>query len=138
MLQIGYVVICEDVIQDNNQSLIKRPLAALVPLSIPGNYSFKVAFSLHNTNKEDFGKNNTLRLFLSDPDDNIITDTGILNIQTNNPPENSSVEIAEADVGMNNVEFYKEGIHTLHLNINDNEKTVKIPIIKRPNTGESK
>lgn len=139
MLQIGYMIICEDVVVNRNQLLIKKPLPILTPLSLPGNFSFKVAFSLHNLNKEDFGKENNIQLVIKDDEGSIVFDTGELKLQTdaNQKPKDSTVEIAEADIGINNVDLFKEGIYTLTLKVNNNSKDLKIPVKARKNQNES-
>jgi len=133
MLKIGYLVICEDIIIENNQISIRRPFSALTPLNLPGNFSFKVAFSLHNLTKENFGEENTLKIEIKDSNDKTVVDTGNLNLQTNprNKPETSRVEIAEADMTFNNIELYSEGIYTLTLYVNEENKELKIPVIVR-------
>lgn len=139
MLQIGYMIICEDIVINRDQLLIKKPLPILAPLSLPGNFSFKVAFSLHNLNKEDFGKENNVQLVFKDDEGNIVFDTGELKLQTNinQKPQGSTVEIAEADIGINNVDLFKEGIYTLTLKVNNDSKDLKIPVKARKKQNES-
>lgn len=138
MLQIGYLIICDEVIQDPNQLIIRKPLTALTPLNLPGNFSFRVAFSLYNFNEQDFGKDNKVRVTFKDPDDKIVLDTGELNMKTdpNNATANSSLEIAEADMGITNVDLFKKGIYTLTLTVNEDFKELKIPVLKRPTQGD--
>lgn len=138
MLQIGYLIICEDVIKEQGQTIIQKPFPVLTPLNLPGNFSFKVAFSLHNLTEEHFGKENILKVMLKDSNGKDVVNTGDLNLQTNpnSKPDGSSVEIAEADISFNNVEFYTDGIYSLTLTVNENEQTLKIPVIKRNQQNE--
>lgn len=133
MLSIGYLIICEEVIPEKDQIIIRKPLAALTPLNIPGNFSFKVAFSLHNLDKKDFGEENKVRVIFKDPNGNNVIDTGELQMRTNpdGRPDNATVEIAEADLSINNVDLYHKGIYTLILCVNDESKELKVPVIER-------
>jgi|SRR5690625_1760300 len=140
MLQIGYVIICEDVIKDGNQTIIKKPLPIIAPLNLPGNFSFKVAFSLHNLNEDDFGKENTVRILFKDENGKKVFDTDKLKLRTDasNKPGDSMVEIAEADLGINNIDLFEEGIYTLILTVNNESAELKIPVRARGKTHESR
>lgn len=133
MIQIGYLILCEDVIQDHNSILLRKPHAQISPISIPGNYSFRVAFSLFNVDSEIFGKENTIRIAMKSPNDKIVFDSKEIKIQTDlsKKPDGARIEIVEADAALNNVEFFDEGVYTLTLLVNNSSKELKIPVFKR-------
>lgn len=133
MLQIGYLIICEDVEANKKNLNIRNPLSAITPINLPGNYSFKVAFSLHNFNEESFGDENVIRITLVDPNERVLVDTGKLKIKTDEKEraDKPSLEAAEADVTMNNVEFHTKGLHKLTLSVNSEEKELSIPVLRK-------
>lgn len=138
MLHIGYLLVCEEVIKEPDRTLLK-PLASLSPLGLPGNYSFKVAFSLHNLNKDDFGKLNKINLIIEDQQGNTIINTGSLNLVSDleTVPNNARIELVEADITINNAEFQTSGIYTITLIVNDERKEVKIPVMEKNKLGDN-
>ncbi|AFJ62827.1 hypothetical protein MUS_2921 [Bacillus velezensis YAU B9601-Y2] len=71
-------------------------------------------------------------MLFKDPEDNILNDTGEINFQFEGEvPEDATFEVGEAGIGMNNVVLPVEGIYTLEVRINDNKKTLKVPVGKQ-------
>ncbi|SDB89420.1 hypothetical protein SAMN05421734_102251 [Pelagirhabdus alkalitolerans] len=138
MLKIGYLLICEDTYEKNGKIMIDKPLPNISPLSLPGNYSFKVAFSLHNFDVETFGSSNKIQITFKDPEGKIIMDTGEKEIRTDlgKQENDSNLEVAQGDLTMNNVELYIKGIYTLTLRINEESKDLQVPVIERPKQGD--
>lgn len=138
MLRIGYIVICEDVIREPEQGRlhIRNPMPALTPLSLPGNFSFKVAFSLHNIIESDRGKVNNLRIVFKDPNGKVIIDTQELKMIQDDDRKHAIIEVAEVDLSMNNIELYETGLYTLILNVNGETKELEIPVLERSNKHE--
>lgn len=134
MLQIGYLIVCEDVIQERDRVLIQKPLPIINPVSIPGNFSFKIAFSMFENLKEDDSPNdNKLNVRIIDSKGNEIFHSGELIIETNSNELNNDkrYRVAEADMNLNNLELHNEGVHTISLTLNNNTKTIDIPVISK-------
>ncbi|MCY8499879.1 hypothetical protein P8917_08920 [Bacillus atrophaeus] len=132
MWEIGYLILCEDIFNNGDDRVYKNPLSGLQPVNIPGNFSFKVAFSIFNRTLDNRNEKNTLRMLFKDPEDNILNDTGEINFQFEGEvPEDATFEVGEAGIGMNNVVLPVEGIYTLEVRINDNKKTLKVPVGKQ-------
>src|SRR5699024_7573851 len=113
MLQIGYLIICEDITKEQNHVLIQRPLSIIEPINIPGNFSFKIAFSMFENLKDITTKNeNILTITFTDPKGNELLNMAPLTIESNpdEHPEDKRMRVGEADVSVNNLELYNEGI----------------------------
>lgn len=48
MAEIGFMIICEDVYDNNRRLAIDNPYSKICPYSIPGEFSFTLAMSLFN------------------------------------------------------------------------------------------
>jgi len=132
MLQIGYLIICEDVIREKNHSIIQKPLPVINPINIPGNFTFKVAFSMfEDIDNPMADQKQTLNVIITDPKNNEIFNSGQLFIEANynQDSEDKRIRVAEADMGITNLELKHKGIHTITLTLNDNTKTLDFPVI---------
>ena len=60
------------------QQQIVKPLQALTPIAIPGNFSFAIACSIAGF---DTSKENSVKIMFLDPSNNVLYDTGDVNFQ---------------------------------------------------------
>ena len=70
------------------QQQIVKPLQALTPIAIPGNFSFAIACSIAGF---DTSKENSVKIMFLDPSNNVLYDTGQFSIanRTNQAKWNS-------------------------------------------------
>lgn len=128
MAKIGYFVVCEAVFGSGNEMIIKNPYEAITPLSIPGNYSFAMAFSLLNLTKN---RKYILNFKIVDPNGKEISNHKIdFDFM---PPEEieDSISSGSMTVNFNNVEFYVQGPHKFIISVND-DSTKEIEIMVFP------
>ncbi len=128
MAKIGYLLLCEDVIGNQNEMSIHKPYVALSPLSIPGNYSFTIAFSLF-----DLKENSKYELKIT-----MVTPSGTVVLNDNfefefTVPEGVTrkVPYGQMNIGFPNFPLREKGIYELTLMINDeSSKTLEVPVIE--------
>ncbi|MFR7390328.1 MAG: hypothetical protein ACLUTU_16205 [Blautia faecis] len=65
------------------QQQIVKPLQALTPIAIPGNFSFAIACSIAGF---DTSKENSVKIMFLDPSNNVLYDTGDVNFQLPTEP----------------------------------------------------
>ena len=75
------------------QRQIVTPLQVLMPVALPGNFSFSIAFNIAGF---DAAQENTVKITFSDPSNNILYDTGNVNFQL--PPEQIKVNGVDCQV----------------------------------------
>lgn len=121
MAKVGYIIVCEDVF-NNPDLIIKKPYNAITPYSVPGNFSFVIAFSINELKKNTKYK---LKLEIIDPDEsNLIKEE--LDFEFT-PKDDDLFSSGQINLKFNNVLFNKAGDHIFKVTVDD-ESTNKIVI----------
>ncbi|WP_017726786.1 DUF6941 family protein [Halalkalibacterium ligniniphilum] len=139
MWKIGYLILCEEIITTSDQKSI-IPLVGLNPISIPGNFSFRIAFSLFSTDKNP-SRHNIIRVVLKDPSGKTVKDTNEIKFEIPEPEitNGRAVKAGEADLGFNNIVLPVEGTYQVVVTVNGETKTLEVPVAKMTplNEGDS-
>lgn len=101
------------------QQQIVKPLQALMPIAIPGNFSFAIACSIAGF---DTSKDNCVKIMFSDPNNNILYDTGEVKFQI--PVEQikaNGIASMQFNIDIRNLVFREAGIYSTKVIFNDNE-----------------
>lgn len=101
------------------QQQIVKPLQALMPIAIPGNFSFAIACSIAGF---DASKENCVKIMFSDPNNNILYDTGEVKFQI--PVEQikaNGIASMQFNIDIRNLVFREAGIYSTKVIFNDNE-----------------
>ena len=101
------------------QQQIVKPLQALMPIAIPGNFSFAIACSIAGF---DTSKENCVKIMFSDPNNNILYDTGEVKFQI--PVEQikaNGIASMQFNIDIRNLVFREAGIYSTKVIFNDNE-----------------
>lgn len=104
---------------DGPQQQIVKPLQALIPVAIPGNFSFAIACSIAGF---DTSKENCIKVMFLDPDDNALYDTGEVKFQM--PEEQvkaDGISSMQFNIDIRNLVFREAGIYSTKLIFNGNE-----------------
>ena len=122
------------------QQQIVKPLQALTPIAIPGNFSFAIACSIAGF---DTSKENSVKIMFLDPSNNVLYDTGDVNFQL--PTEQikpSGIASMQFNIDIRNLVFREAGLHSTKVIFNNIELgEYKIQVIEvnnddgdKPNT----
>lgn len=115
MERITYFLICQDVLSNDKEQIIRNPIYLMTPLNIPGNFSFTVAMGVANLKENGQYK---IVLEIVDPESNV---KKLIDANFTTPPksQNHDKQIFEGNLnfGYPNFEFYKEGIFRVIVNI---------------------
>lgn len=110
------------------QYQIVKPLQALTPIAIPGNFSFAIVCSIAGF---DTSKENSVKIMFLDPDNNILYDTGDVNFQL--PAEQvkaSGIAGMQFNIDVRNLVFREAGLYSTKVIFNNIELGVyKIQVI---------
>lgn len=101
------------------QQQIVKPLQALIPIAIPGNFSFAIACSIAGF---DTSKENYVKIMFSDPNNNVLYDTGEVKFQM--PAEQiqtNGIASMQFNIDIRNLVFREEGIYSTKIIFNDSE-----------------
>lgn len=116
LAKVGYVVVCEDVFNDG-EVFLKKPYNVITPYSVPGNFSFVLAFSMFELETDVKYK---LRVEVIQP-----SKTNLIEQEMDfefTPPKDQEVTEPPTSGGVNlkfnNVIFKQPGIHTFKVTIN--------------------
>lgn len=125
MAKIGYLVVCQEVGEGPNRGLmISHPYPAITPLSIPGNYSFVVAFSLYDLKA---GTKYDLTVDIKDPNGTIINH-GNFNFTFDEGPDGQT-PYGEMNMSFPNFPFRIPGLYTIDVAVSpDAKKQIEIPV----------
>lgn len=104
---------------EGQQQKIVNPLQALMPVAIPGNFSFGIACSVagFDTNKE-----NIIEILFLDPNNKALYDTGEVKFQL--PPDQikvSGVAGMQFNIDIRNLIFREEGLYSTKVMFNHKE-----------------
>ena len=125
MAEIGYIIVCEDVFNnDGREFIIKKPYNVFNPYSVPGNFSFVLSFSLFELEVETEYK---LKIMVIEPDGSDLINQNI-DFQFT-PPKNEKVHSGTLNLKFNNVLFRKEGIHKFQISIDGETKELLVPVV---------
>ncbi|MGD7021746.1 DUF6941 family protein [Rossellomorea vietnamensis] len=115
MARIGYVIVSEDVYGSDRELIIKNPLNSISPYSLPGNFSFVIAFSIIDLIRDT---SYHLTIELKDPNKKDVIQKQELDFSYNPPPQVAEkVKSGAMNLAFNNVVFKQEGIHTLTVSV---------------------
>lgn len=101
------------------QRQIVTPLQVLMPVALPGNFSFSIAFNIAGF---DAAQENTVKITFSDPSNNILYDTGNVNFQL--PPEQikvNGIASMQFDIDVRNLIFREAGLYSTKVMFNNSE-----------------
>lgn len=120
MTKINYFLICQDVLGNENEQIIRNPYMVLQPLSIPGNFSFTVSLGLYDL---ESSKNYRLKIELISPDN---TSKEIRDISFTAPTieldqQPDAIGIGNLNLAFPNFEFYHKGVYKFKLSISTTE-----------------
>ncbi|WP_433957005.1 DUF6941 family protein [Cytobacillus horneckiae] len=127
MAKIGYVIVCEEVFNDNGDAIIKKPYNVITPYSIPGNFSLVLAFSMFDLETNIQYK---LNIEIIQPDNTTLIEQ-IMDFDFSPPPEQISNSLASGGINLkfNNILFKQEGMHTFKITINGQSfNEIMIPV----------
>lgn len=100
------------------QQQIVKPLQALMPIAIPGNFSFAIACSIAGF---DTTKENIVKIVFSDPSENVLYDTGEVKFQL--PPDqikSSGIASMQFNIDVRNLVFREVGLYSTKVMFNNN------------------
>lgn len=101
------------------QHQIVKPLQALMPIAIPGNFSFAISCNIAGF---DTSKENCVKIVFLDPNNTILYDTGEVKFQI--PVEQikaNGIASMQFNIDIRNLVFREEGIYLTKVIFNDNE-----------------
>lgn len=101
------------------QQQIVKPLQALMPIAIPGNFSFAIACNIAGF---DASKENSVQIKFLDSNENIMYDTGEVKFQL--PPEEirtNGVASMQFNIDIRNMIFREDGLYSTKVICNNNE-----------------
>ena len=101
------------------QNQIVKPLQALVPIAIPGNFSFAIACSIAGF---DASKENNVKIVFLDPNDNILYDTGEVKFQL--PAEQikaNGIASMQFNIDIRNLVFRETGLYSTKVMFNNTQ-----------------
>lgn len=123
MEKITYALICQEVLGNEGDLIIRNPKYLLTPLNIPGNFSFTLAIGVANL-AEDGEYNLVVELF--PPTRKKIIK--IIDIKFNTPAKafEHDYQIFEGNLnfGFPNFEFYEDGVYKLDIKLINDENSV--------------
>ncbi|MFP7483397.1 hypothetical protein SFC65_04490 [Priestia filamentosa] len=127
MAKIGYLLLCEDVYKEK-ELIIKKPYNTIAPISIPGNFSFVMVFSvIELEEKEDY----SVEIKGQDPNGkNIIEPQNIdFSLPSDERFKDRPIGSASFNLTYTNTVFEVEGTYTFTVTVNGkNSKTAEIPV----------
>ena len=101
------------------QHQVVKPLQALAPIAIPGNYSFAIACNIAGF---DVSKENSVKIVFLDPNSNVLYDTGEVKFQL--PTEQikaSGIEGMQFNIDIRNLVFREVGVYSTKVIFNNSE-----------------
>lgn len=123
MVYISSFTYCDkiqtEMTQQGPQRQIVTPLQVLMPIALPGNFSFSIAFSIAGF---DATQENKVNITFSDQNNNILYDTGDVNFKL--PPEQikaNGVASMQFDIDVRNLVFREAGLYSTKVIFNDSE-----------------
>lgn len=101
------------------QQKIVKPLQALTPIAIPGNYSFAIACSIVGF---DTSKKNSVKITFLSPSNSVLYDTGDVNFQLSAEQiKSSGIASMQFNIDIRNLVFREVGLYSTKVYFNDNE-----------------
>ena len=98
---------------------IMKPLQALIPIAIPGNFSFTIVCSITGF---DTTKENSAKIIFLDPKGNVLYDTGDVKFQL--PPEQEKmggIASMQFNIDIRNLILREEGMYSTKVVFNNEE-----------------
>ncbi|MEK5108603.1 hypothetical protein MHI57_18175 [Cytobacillus sp. FSL K6-0129] len=126
MAKVGYIVVCEEVFNDRGDVTLRKPYNVITPYSVPGNFSFVLAFSMFDLKVKVQYK---LKIEITQPTgSNLIEE--VLDFDFTPPDESDPLASGAVNLKFNNILFKQEGIHTFRVTINDQTTSkLMIPVL---------
>ncbi|MGN8647874.1 DUF6941 family protein [Gracilibacillus sp. HCP3S3_G5_1] len=126
MAQIGYVIICDEVFDNNNRGFtINNPYAQITPMVIPGQFSFSLSFSIFEI---DPTKEYRIIIDLSSPHEKIWD----ADINFSTKPGVTNATHTLINIPFKNILLKEEGIYKVNVRIlwdeEENSKELKFPV----------
>lgn len=126
MPEVGYIVVCEEVYtgKDHSETIIKKPLTAITPYSVPGMFSFMLAFSLYDLNDGP----HKVEVFFKTPNEEIILNQ-VLDFEFEAGSDDKFKDVT-LNLKYNNTVFKQTGMHKVEVILNDKYKNrLLIPVL---------
>jgi len=134
MARIGYMLICDEVVQHNqNQLAIFAPYPQITTISMPGQYSFTLSLSIYDIVPE---QKNHLKIILKDPDGKTVWDMNAdFDTKNNNNDNNGDFQHTIMNIPFKNYIFNKKGIYTFVTEVEvketDDKNSFSFPVRKK-------
>ena len=124
MEKITYLLICQDVLSNDKEQIIRNPIYLMTPLNIPGNFSFTVALGIANL-KEDGQYKITLEIISPDSTTQKLVDAHFTTPPKSNGHGDNQIFEGNLDFGHPNFEIYKDGIYLVIVTLSSDKITLK-------------
>lgn len=125
---LGHIIVCEEIFQGpDGAPILRKPLGMLIPVGLPSNYSFSISVGFINLQKNNHYK---AQVVLNDPKGNEVFKHDIdFRIEENNLPGSAAFSVF--NINCRNVVLTVEGDFTVLVKLNDQEKTLILPVVKQ-------
>lgn len=125
MPKVGYLLVCQEATAGPDGVLIiRQPFPAITPLSIPGNYTFSLAFALYDLKTDT---QYDLAMIVKDPSGKEIIKNNF-NFSFSEDPSNK-VPYGEMNVTFPNFPFMVPGLYSVEVGVvGDVFKKLELPV----------
>ncbi|WP_211654288.1 DUF6941 family protein [Planococcus alpniumensis] len=124
---IGHVIACNEAFNTPSGELIlKQPINSIIALALPTYYSFVVAVGMINLKQQEY---KTIVKVTSPSGKEIALNT--MDFEIGPPTDGLTSSDGGFNVNFRNAIIEEEGNHIISVKLNDEEKTLIVPVIKK-------